>query len=257
MPAAPFASYPSLRDRVVLITGGASGIGEDLVRGFAAQGARVAFLDIQHTVGEALADALAGGAHKPLFVPCDVTDIASLRGAIAHVAQTAGPVAVLVNNAANDQRQAVADVTPEDWDTSQAVNLRHHFFAAQAVHPQMKSLGRGSIVNFSSIAWRHGAADMAAYATAKAAVQGLTKSLARAYGPDNIRVNAVEPGAVLTPRQRALWYRDEQSVAAIVRRQALGRTLLGDEVARLVLFLGADDSRMITKQSFVVDAGLS
>lgn len=253
----PFATYPSLADRVVLITGGASGIGADTVRAFTANGARVAFLDLQQEAGEELARELgATAAHPPLFMHCDVTDIPALQAAIGTVRDRLGPVAVLVNNAADDNRHPVIDVTQAYWDHAQDVNLRHHFFAAQAVHPQMKELGFGSIVNFSSIAWRFGAADMAPYATAKAAVVGLTFALARAFGPDNIRVNAIEPGAVITDRQRRLWYKTQASIDQVVQRQMIRRVLLGEEIARTVLFLAADDSRMITKQSITVDAGL-
>jgi NAD(P)-dependent dehydrogenase (short-subunit alcohol dehydrogenase family) len=252
-----FAIYPSLTERVVLITGGASGIGADTVRAFAANGARVAFLDLQQEAGDALARELAATArHAPLFMRCDVTDIPALQATIGKVRDRLGPVAALVNNAADDDRHPVAEVTQEYWDHSQDVNLRHHFFAAQSVHAHMKELGFGSIVNFSSIAWRFGAADMAPYSTAKAGVIGLTFALARAFGPDNIRVNAVEPGAVITDRQRQLWYKTEASVDQVVQRQLIRRVLLGDEIARMVLFLAADDSRMITKQSITVDAGL-
>ncbi|ESX48795.1 SDR family NAD(P)-dependent oxidoreductase [Mesorhizobium sp. RSR565B] len=252
-----FATYPSLSERVVLITGGASGIGADTVRAFAANGARVAFLDLQQEAGEALARELAAAAaHAPLFLRCDVTDIPALQAAIGTVRDRLGPVAVLVNNAADDNRQPVADVTQATWDHAQDVNLRHHFFAAQAVHPHMKEVGFGSIVNFSSIAWRFGASEMAPYAAAKAAVVGLTFALARAFGPDNIRVNAIEPGAVITDRQRELWYKTEGSVDQVVQRQVIRKVLLGEEIARTVLFLAADDSRMITKQSITVDAGL-
>ncbi|MER9917050.1 MULTISPECIES: SDR family oxidoreductase [unclassified Mesorhizobium] len=252
-----FATYPSLSERVVLITGGASGIGADTVRAFAANGARVAFLDLQQEAGEALARELAAAAaHAPLFLRCDVTDIPALQAAIGTVRDRLGPVAVLVNNAADDNRQPVADVTQATWDHAQDVNLRHHFFAAQAVHPHMKEVGFGSIVNFSSIAWRFGASEMAPYAAAKAAVVGLTFALARAFGPDNIRVNAIEPGAVITDRQRELWYKTQGSVDQVVQRQVIRKVLLGEEIARTVLFLAADDSRMITKQSITVDAGL-
>jgi NAD(P)-dependent dehydrogenase (short-subunit alcohol dehydrogenase family) len=251
-----FATYPSLTERVVLITGGASGIGADTVRAFAANGARVAFFDLQQEAGEALARELATAAHAPLFLRCDVTDIPALQAAIGTVRDRLGPVAVLVNNAADDNRQPVTDITQATWDHAQDVNLRHHFFAAQAVHPHMKELGFGSIVNFSSIAWRFGAAEMAPYAAAKAAVVGLTFALAQAFGPDNIRVNAIEPGAVITDRQRQLWFKTEASVDQVVQRQMIRRVLLGDEIARTVLFLAADDSRMITKQSITVDAGL-
>ncbi|MER9449593.1 SDR family oxidoreductase [Mesorhizobium sp. M0254] len=252
-----FATYPSLSERVVLITGGASGIGADTVRAFAANGARVAFLDLQQEAGEALARELAAAAaHAPLFLRCDVTDIPALQAAIGTVRDRLGPVAVLVNNAADDNRLSVADVTQAYWDHAQDVNLRHHFFAAQAVHPHMQELGFGSIVNFSSIAWRFGASEMAPYAAAKAAVVGLTFALARAFGPDNIRVNAIEPGAVITDRQRELWYKTQGSVDQVVQRQVIRKVLLGEEIARTVLFLAADDSRMITKQSITVDAGL-
>ena len=252
-----FAIYPSLTERVVLITGGASGIGADTVRAFAANGARVAFFDLQQEAGEELARELAAKApHAPLFMRCDVTDIPALQAAIGTVHDRLGPVAVLVNNAADDNRQPVADITQATWNHAQDVNLRHHFFAAQAVHPHMKALGFGSIVNFSSIAWRSGAAQMAPYAAAKAAVVGLTFALAQAFGPDNIRVNAIEPGAVITDRQRQLWYKTQASVDQVVQRQMIRRVLLGDEIARTVLFLAADDSRMITKQSITVDAGL-
>lgn len=252
-----FATYPSLADRVVLITGGASGIGAEMVRAFAANAARVAFLDIQEAAGRELTAELAGAArHAPLFLPCDVTDIAALRAAIETVREQSGPVAVLVNNAANDERHAVAEVTPDYWDHAQNVNLKHQFFAAQAVHPQMKSLGFGSIINLSSTSWRFGADQMTAYATAKAAIVGMTRSLARAFGPDNIRVNAIEPGAVITERQRRLWYTTQESVDQMVGRQLIRQVLLADEIARTALFLAADDSRMITKQSITVDAGL-
>jgi NAD(P)-dependent dehydrogenase (short-subunit alcohol dehydrogenase family) len=247
-----FATYPSLAGRVVFVTGGASGIGADLVRAFAANGARIAFIDIQPEAGAALAAEL-----DALFLPCDVTDIPALQQAIATAAERLGPIGVLVNNAANDDREAIDDVTVDYWDTSQAINLRPHFFAAQAVRPQMRQLGGGSIINFSSISWRNGAAGMAPYATAKAAILGLTRALARGFGDDNIRVNAIEPGAVITERQRELWYPSDEAVDAMVQRQAIKKILLGEEIARTVLFLAADDSRMITKQSIIVDAGLS
>jgi NAD(P)-dependent dehydrogenase (short-subunit alcohol dehydrogenase family) len=251
-----FATYPSLAGRTVFISGGATGIGSDLVRAFARNRARVAFVDLRRRDGEALAREISidGGNH--LFVESDVTDISSLRKAIAMVRERLGPIGVLINNAANDQRHVVAEVDVEFWDHSQNVNLRHHFFACQAVHPQMRELGSGSIINLSSIAWRGGAAEMPAYAAAKAGIIGLTRSLARAFGPDNIRVNAIEPGAVMTERQIELWYTTPESVEAMAGRQSIRRTLLGEEIARTALFLAADDSQMITKQSLTVDAGL-
>ncbi|RWM81505.1 MAG: SDR family oxidoreductase [Mesorhizobium sp.] len=252
-----FATYPSLTDRVVLISGGASGIGADMVRAFASNGARVCFLDVQDGPAEALVREVSGaGGRAPLYLHCDVTDVAALQASVEGVRAQLGPVAVLVNNAADDQRHPVDAVTAEYWDRSFDVNLRHHFFAAQAVHPHMKQLGFGSIINFSSIAWRFGADQMVAYATAKGAVVALTRALARSFGSDNIRVNAVEPGAVITERQRELWFKTQDAIDQTVQRQLIRRVLLGEEIARTVLFLAADDSRMITKQSIAVDAGL-
>jgi NAD(P)-dependent dehydrogenase (short-subunit alcohol dehydrogenase family) len=252
-----FALYPSLIDKVVLITGGASGIGADIVRAFAANHARVAVLDVQDEAGAALAEELAEARHQPLFGHCDLTDIAALKATIENVRERLGPIGVLVNNAANDDRHAIDDVTVDYWDWSQAINLRPQFFAAQAVRPQMRELGGGAIINLSSITWRIGAEAMVAYGTAKSAVIGLTRTLGKAFGADNIRVNAIEPGAVMTERQRQLWYKTEESVAAMVSRQSLQRVLRGEEIARTALFLAADDSRMITRQSITVDAGLS
>ncbi len=190
-----FATYPSLTDRVVLISGGASGIGADMVRAFASNGARVGFLDVQDEPAEALVRELGGAAGQaPLYLHCDVTDVDALQASVEGVRARLGPVAVLVNNAADDQRHPVDAVTAEYWDRSFDVNLRHHFFAAQAVHPHMKELGFGSIINFSSISWRFGADQMVAYATAKGAVVALTRALARSFGPDNIRVNASRTG---------------------------------------------------------------
>ena len=251
-----FAAYPSLAGRVVFVSGGATGIGADIVRAFARNRARVAFVDLQREAGAALASELAADGEAPLFLEADVTDIPALQAAIGQTREKLGPIGVLVNNAANDQRHKVAEVSVEYWDQCQNVNLRHHFFAAQAVHPQMRELGSGSIVNLSSIAWKFGAAEMPAYAAAKAGVVGLTRALARAFGPDNIRVNAIEPGAVMTERQRQLWYKTPESVEAMAQRQVIKTTLLGEEIARAALFLAADDSRMITKQSLTVDAGI-
>jgi NAD(P)-dependent dehydrogenase (short-subunit alcohol dehydrogenase family) len=250
------ASYPSLVDRAVLVTGGATGIGADIVRAFAAQGARVSFLDLQDGAARALVDELAGGRHAPRFLRCDLTDIGALGQAIAEAGADA-PAAVLVNNAANDQRTPVEEITPQIWDDLMAVNLRAQFFAAQAVVPGMRRLGGGSIINMSSVAWRLAIETMAAYTTAKAGVQGLTMTLARALGPDNIRVNAIEPGAVMTERQRRLWYPTQASVDAMVARQVIQAPLLGSDIAEMALFLASDAARLITKQTMVVDAGLS
>ncbi len=251
------ANYPSLADRIVLITGGASGIGADMVRAFAANGAKVVFFDLQDDVGEALAAEIgATAAHRPVYRHCDVCDIAALQATIAEIRQSVGPVAVLINNAANDTRHVIAEVTPDYWDSTQNVNLRHHFFAAQAVHPHMRDLGHGSIINFSSITWRMGADTMVAYATAKGGVLALTHALARNFGADNIRVNAIEPGAIITERQKRLWFKDQKAIDDVVAKQMIGKMLVGDDVARLALFLAADDSSMITRQCITIDAGL-
>lgn len=252
----PFATYPSLAGRVVLVTGGATGIGADIVRAFVRNDAHVAFLDIQAEPAADLIAELAGTGSAPRFLDCDITDISALKSAIEMVRKTLGPVGVLVNNAANDTRQATDTVTEKDWDAAQAVNLKHQFFASQAVRAHMQELGGGSIINFSSIAWRGGVDDLVSYAAAKAAIIGLTRGLARDFGTDNIRVNAIEPGAVITERQRRLWFTEKGAVEAVVKRQLLKRVLLGEEIARTVLFLAADDSAMITKQSIIVDAGL-
>jgi NAD(P)-dependent dehydrogenase (short-subunit alcohol dehydrogenase family) len=251
-----FATYPSLAGRVVFISGGATGIGADLVRAFAKNQARVSFIDVQVGAGAALARELGAAGETALFLECDVTDIPSLQTAIKRTYRELGAIGVLVNNAANDDRHRIDEVTPDYWDEAQNVNVRHHFFAAQAVRQQMRELGAGSIVNLSSIAWRAGAGDMPAYAAAKAAVVGLTNALGRALGPDNIRVNAIEPGAVMTERQKRLWYTTPEAVEAIAQKQSIKTTLLGEEVARMALFLGADDSRMVTMQSIAVDGGL-
>ena len=250
-----YATYPSLRDRVVLITGGATGIGESLVEAFARQRSRVAFLDIDDTAANALVERLsAAGLPQPLFLHCDLTDIAALKLAIAAVESRLGTVEVLVNNAANDARHTIEEVTPESFDRGIAVNLRHQFFAVQAVAEGMKRAGRGSIINMSSISWVIPSTGLPVYITAKAAVVGMTRTLAHELGAHNIRVNAVLPGAILTEKQQRLWLTEEYK-AKVLEAQALKRHLYPDEVARLVLFLAADDSAAITNQSCVIDGG--
>lgn len=251
----PFASYPSLRNRAVLVTGGASGIGAAIVEAFAVQGSRVAFLDLQHDAAHALIDRIAAsGATAPLFFPCDLTDLAALASAVRAAEQQLGGFHVLVNNAGNDTRHALEDVTPEFWDRTMAINLRQQFFAIQAVLPAMRRSGRGSIVNMSSIAWIIPSTSVPVYVAAKAAIVGLTRTLAHELGPSNIRVNCVLPGAVATDRQRRLWLTPEYE-AEILAAQALKRLITPEEVARLVLFLAADDSSAITNQSHIIDAG--
>jgi len=251
-----FTRYDSLRGRTVVVTGGASGIGEAIVRAFATNDARVAFLDIQADVGATLAADLARSGPAPLFVPCDLTDIAALRAALEQVRAALGPAAVLVNNAANDQRFDFDTITPEDFDRTIAVNLRHVLFAAQAILPQMRALGGGSIINLSSVAWMRGVPQLEAYAAAKAAIVGFTNTLARTVGPERIRVNAIAPGAVLTERQRRLWFQDAEQIEAARVRQCLPDLLAPEDIANLALFLAADDSRAITKQCFSVNAGM-
>ena len=249
--------YAGLSGRVVLITGGASGIGAAFVRAFAAQNARVAFLDIDAGAGEALVREVAGaGDTAPLFVSCDLLDIDALRAAMAKVHTALGDAAVLVNNAANDQRQVLSEVTPEEFDWTIGVNLKHVFFAAQAVVPQMQARGGGSIINMSSVAWIRGAPALPAYAAAKAAIVGFTNSLARLVGPDRIRVNAIAPGMVITDRQRRLWFPDEQKITELRARQAVPDAVTPDDIARLALFLASDDSQRITRQCLQVDGGL-
>ena len=248
--------YPSLADRTVLVTGGATGIGATLVERFAGQHAKVGFIDIDVAAGQALAARLAasGVRHAPLFVAADLTDIGALEHAIDTLRQRFGPIAVLLNNAANDTRHAIDATTPESWDAGIAVNLKHQFFAARCVAHDMRALGGGSIVNFGSVSWMLKLPGMPVYTTAKAAVQGLTRSLAREWGPHHIRVNTLVPGAVMTERQLRLWI-DEAAQRQILEGQCLKRTLQPDDIAAMALFLAAGDSAMCTGQDFVVDGG--
>lgn len=250
------ARYPSLQGRTVFVSGGASGIGASFVEHFHAQGARVGFVDVDAGAAERLLARLDGAAPAPHFVAADVCDLDALRDALAQVRSACGPVGVLVNNAASDRRHRVEEVTPEFWDHCMHVNLRHQFFAAQAVVDDMAALGGGSIVNLGSISWMIKGAGYPAYATCKAAIHGLTRSLARDLGPRNIRVNALVPGWVMTERQRATWVTPEAE-REIDAQQCLPGRLQPDDIARAALFLAADDSRLCTAQSFVVDAGWS
>jgi NAD(P)-dependent dehydrogenase (short-subunit alcohol dehydrogenase family) len=255
MPLTAFARYPSLAGRAVLVTGGASGIGATMVEEFAAQDARVAFIDIDRAAGEALAATLAeASAHPPFFIAADLCDIAALDGAIDSARRHVGPITVLLNNAADDRRHAIDATTPESWDAGIAVNLRHQFFAAKNVAADMKAAGGGSIVNLGSISWMLKQGGMPVYTTSKAAVQGLTRSLARDLGPFNIRVNTLAPGWVLTDKQIRLWL-DDKGRAEIARGQCINRPLLPAHIARMALFLAADDSAMCTGQDFIVDGG--
>ena len=250
-----FARYPSLRDKVVFVTGGAGGIGASEVAHFAEQGAKVAFVDLDRAAGEALVDSLRSAGHpEPFFQVCDIRDIEALRAAIRAAGERFGPITVLVNNAANDQRHKWEDVTVEYWDERMATNLRHQFFALQAVVPMMRAAGGGSIVNFGSISWHTNSGGMPAYTTAKAAVEGLTKGMARDLGPFGIRVNTVIPGWVMTKRQIDLWLTPEAE-ADLMKAQCLKEKVYPPDLARMVLWLAADDSRMCTSQLWVVDGG--
>lgn len=248
------AKYPSLAGKRVLVTGGATGIGEALVSGFARQGAQVAFLDRQGDAGEALVRRLSGdGAVAPRFAVCDLTDLDSLGRNIADLSAELGDFDILLNNAASDDRHKIADVTPAYWDERIAVNLRHLFFAAQAVIPGMKAAGGGSIVNFGSISWHLALPDLVLYQTAKAAIEGMTRSMARELGGDNIRVNTIIPGNVETPRQ-AQWYTPEGE-AEIIAAQCLKARIQPADIAAMALFLASDDARMCTGHNYWVDAG--
>jgi NAD(P)-dependent dehydrogenase (short-subunit alcohol dehydrogenase family) len=245
------ASYPSLKDRVVFITGGATGIGAAFVRRFHEQGARVAFIDRLAEAGQALAAGLGAGVW---FRACDVTDPAALQAAIGDAAQALGPITVLVNNVANDDRHDAAAITPEAWRVTLAVNLDPVMIAAAAVYPMMRDAGGGSIVNLSSITALLGSVRLPAYVAAKGGIIALTKSLAREWGADLIRVNAISPGWVVTERQLALWM-TPQAEAEWREQVALKERLMPDDIASAALFLASDESRMITGHNLVVDAG--
>jgi len=254
--ALPFttASYPSLAGRTAFVSGGGSGIGAVIVTRLAQQGCKLAFCDVADEPSKALASSLAPATVR--YHPCDVRDVAALRKVLAAVASEWGPITVLVNNAARDDRHKIEDVTTEYWDNAFAVNLRHHFFAAQAVAPGMAQAGGGSIINLGSVSWMRGTPGMPAYVASKAAINGLTRTLARELGPRNIRVNSIVPGAIDTPRQRSLWISPEME-REFLAQQCLKFRLDEDDIARGVLFLAADDSRGITGHNLIIDAGLA
>ncbi|MGE0500333.1 MAG: SDR family NAD(P)-dependent oxidoreductase [Rhizobiaceae bacterium] len=250
------ARYPSLEGRPVLISGGATGIGEALVRGFAAQGAKVGFVDIAEQEGRALADELKAGGATVAFRRCDITDTEAYRVAIAGFEASHGPALALINNAANDQRHDWREVTPEQFDNRVGVNLKHMFFAIQAVAPGMIDAGRGAIVNFGSIGWKILSGGYPAYAASKAAVHGLTRSFARDLGRQGVRVNTLVPGWVMTRRQLDLWV-DDAANELIDRSQCLAGRVLPHHIAAMALFLASDDAAMCSGQEFVVDGGWS
>jgi NAD(P)-dependent dehydrogenase (short-subunit alcohol dehydrogenase family) len=244
-----FAIYPSLKDRSVFVSGGGSGIGASIVEHFAAQGSKVAFVDIDEAASRAVAEKTGA-----LFLNCDIRDVKAYQAAIAEAGARHGVITALVNNAARDDRHKLADVTPEFFDERIAVNLRHAFFAIQAVAPGMKQAGGGSIVNFSSVSYHTMTPDLSVYQAAKAAVIGMTRGLARDLGPDRIRLNSITPGWIMTQRQIDLWLTPEAE-AQLMKAQVLKEKVYPPDIARMALFLAADDSRLISAQNFVVDGG--
>lgn len=255
MDLSALARYPSLQGKVVFITGGGTGIGAAIVESFLDQGSKVAFVDIDEIGSHKLIDRLKVEYRaEPLFIKCDITDINALRRSITDVALQFGDVDVLVNNAANDQRHKWQDVTPEYWDERMSVNLRPMFFAIQSVLPRMIAKKAGSIINMGSMSWKAKNGGMPAYTSAKAAIHGLTRGLARDVGKSNIRVNTIVPGWVMTERQLALWI-DAEAEKEIDRQQCLAGRVMAVDLARMVLFLASDDSKMCSAQEFTVDAG--
>ncbi|MBL8579827.1 MAG: SDR family oxidoreductase [Mesorhizobium sp.] len=251
----PSARFSDLEGASVLITGGGSGIGAALVEGFARQGAKVAFIDIAEEASRVLvADLSAKVSHTPLFLKADLADIPSLQKAIDVAAAAHGPITVLINNAAYDERHDIFDVTLEYWEQNQSINLRPHFFTAQAVARGMIEAGKGSIINFTSTSFMINHAEMPSYTAAKAGIIGLTKGLAGRLGPHGIRVNAVAPGWVITERQQKLWVSEER-LAAHVAKQCIREIMKPDDMVGTCLFLASDSSRLLTAQTLIVDGG--
>ncbi len=248
------AHFPDLKGASVFITGGGSGIGAALTEGFLAQGAKVAFVQ-RSDASVFVAEMTDRHDNAPLFLPCDITDTAALQSAIDQAAAAHGPVTVLVNNAANDKRHETLDVTEEFWDWSQAINLKSYFFGCQAAIRHMKTAGHGAIVNFSSVSYMMGNAGYPSYATANAGITGLTRSLAREFGPDRIRVNALMPGWVMTQKQKDLWVTPE-ALAGQLDRQCLKEEIQPQDIVGGTLFLASNASRMMTGQALVIDGGV-
>ena len=249
-----YATYPDLAEKCVVITGGGTGIGAEMVSAFAKQGARVFFFDIEQAASTALARSLAEVPHPPVFIACNLVDLDAIGAAFAAVVEQGGPVDVLINNAANDDRHWVDEVTPAYWDARMAVNLRHQFFCAQAVAGGMRAKGEGVILNMGSISWHLALPNLSLYMTAKAAIEGLTRGLARDLGADGIRVTCVIPGAVRTPRQELLWTSPEEE-AKILAAQCLSQRVEVQDVAALALFLSSDNASRCTGRDYFVDAG--
>jgi D-xylose 1-dehydrogenase len=244
-----FAFYPSLKGRSIFVSGGGSGIGAAIVEHFAEQGSKVSFVDIDEVASTAVAKKTGA-----LFIKCDIRDVKEYQAAIADAAGRNGVITALINNAARDDRHDLAEVTPEFFDERMAINLRHAYFAIQAVAPGMKRTGGGSIVNFSSVSYHVKATRLSVYQAAKAAVIGMTRGLARDLGPDNIRLNSITPGWIMTQRQIDLWLTPE-SEADLMKAQVIKEKVYPADVARMALFLASDDSRLISAQDFVVDGG--
>lgn len=249
-----YAIYPSLKGVPVIVSGGASGIGEGVVRAFAEQGSKVGFVDIADEAGNKLAAELNAAGATVKFTRCDITDIAAYQAAIRDFEAAHGPALALVNNAANDTRHTIAEMTPEAWDRNMAVNLKHAFFATQAVAPGMIAAGRGSIINFGSVSWMTNTPELTVYTSAKAGAHGMSRSMAREYGKHGIRANTLVPGWIMTERQLKLWATPE-AFAMLEQVQPVKGRLYPDDIARMVLFLAADDSKMISGQDFLVDGG--
>ena len=250
------ASYPSLKNKVVIITGGASGIGASIVEQFVSQQSKVAFLDINEKVGKELVDKIYKKFNlKPFFIKCDLKKIEDLRDSIEYIKKTLGPVSILINNAANDERHNIDDVTPEYWDDRMNINLKHYFFATQSVYQDMKKLGKGTIVNIGSFSWMKGQGGMPGYTTAKSAIMGLTRTLARDLGIHNIRVNCIVPGWIITDRQKKLWLTPEIEKQQL-KDQCIKRMLVPEDISKAVLFFASDQSSGCTAQNYVIDGGI-
>lgn len=249
-----YATYPDLAGKRVVVTGGGSGIGGELVAAFAGQGARVVFLDIAEEASRELEASLKDAPHAPRFIHCDLTDMDAIDSAFAQIDADCGGVDILLNNAANDDRHDVFEVTPAYWENRMNVNLRHQFFCAQAAAAGMRERRSGAILNFGSISWHVPHAELALYMTAKAAIEGMTRALARDLGPHGIRVNTVVPGAVRTPRQQELWHNPEEE-ERILAGQCIQERVEMQDVAALALFLASDNARHCTGREYFVDCG--